>query len=292
MFDHVFIQALGDWFINHGITILIVLIGAWFGRGILNKAIERGVRQFITEGDDGTKESEEKRENTLIQVLQGIVNILVWIVAGMIVLSELGIAVGPLIAAAGVAGLAIGFGGQYIIRDVITGLLLILENQYRVGDVVCFEGLCGKVENITIRKTTIRDIDGAVHHIPHGGVNRVSNRTRSFARVNMIVGVSYSADIDQVAQVVDEVGAELAADPAWKSKIQSTPKFIRIDDFGDSSVNIRIMGDTQPGMQWEVAGEFRYRLKKAFDAAHIEIPFPQRVIHAPAPEKKPRAKKK
>ena len=266
------------WFSEHGITVALILVGALVLHYIGGFFIHRAIRNVVREGD-GSPASEEKREDTLIQVVDGVVHVLIWVVATMMVLSELGVAIGPLLAAAGIAGVAVGFGGQYLIRDVITGLFILLENQYRVGDVVCFDGTCGSVEHISLRMTTLRDLDGTVHHVPHGEVKKVSNLTKGFARVNMVIGVSYDADIEQVTRVVNEVGEAMAQDPAWSDDIISPPKFLRIDNFGDSSVDIRVLGDTQPSKQWDVAGEYRKRLKVAFDKEGIEIPFPQRVLH-------------
>lgn len=281
-----------NWFLVHGTSIIIIIVAAWIGKRILHQTVERIVRQVIKRGPGGTKESEEKRENTLIQVINSIISVVVWSVVVLVVLSELGVAIGPLLAAAGVAGIAIGFGGQFIIRDFITGIMLLMENQYRVGDVVCFDSVCGKVESISLRKTTLRDIEGTVHHVPHGTVGRVANRTKTFSRVNLSIGIAYASDIDHVSGVVNRVGDALAADPAWKDKVRTAPQFLRVDDFADSAVIIRILGETKAGAQWEVAGELRRRLKKAFEEEGIEIPFPQRVIHEkPSRHAQPKTKK-
>ncbi|PIX92257.1 mechanosensitive ion channel family protein, partial [Candidatus Kuenenbacteria bacterium CG_4_10_14_3_um_filter_39_14] len=226
-----------------------------------------------------TKEAERKRENTLIRIFTVSLGILIWLLALLMILQEVGIAVGPLLAAAGIAGLAFGFGGQYLIRDLISGLFIIMENQYRIGDVVCFDGTCGLVEDISMRMTTLRDLDGIVHHVPHGEIKRVSNLSKQFARVNLNIGISYSSNLEQVISVVNKIGKELSEDPAWKEHILTAPQFLRIDDFGDSAIVIKILGDTKPLKQWDVTGELRKRLKIAFDQGGIEIPFPQRVVH-------------
>jgi small conductance mechanosensitive channel len=192
----------------------------------------------------------------------------------------LGVAIGPLLAAAGIAGVAVGFGGQYLIRDLISGIFIIIENQYRTGDVVCFDSTCGLVESITLRMTTLRDLDGTVHHVPHGEIKTVSNLSKHFARVNLNVGVSYFSNLEHVIEVVNRVGKEMTNDPKWKDVILKAPQFLRVDDFADSAIVIKILGDTQPLKQWEVTGELRKRLKIAFDKEGIEIPFPQRTIHA------------
>jgi len=183
------------------------------------------------------------------------------------------------LAGAGIIGLAVGFGGQYLIRDLISGFFIIIENQYRVGDVVNFDGTGGLVEDISFRMTTLRDLDGTVHHIPHGEIKKVANLSKDFARVNLNIGVSYNSKLDHVIQIVNEVGNELSQDAQWKEFIIKPPQFLRVDDFADSSIVIKILGETQPLKQWEVTGELRKRIKIAFDNEGIEIPFPQRVIH-------------
>jgi small conductance mechanosensitive channel len=276
---------------EHLVRIVAIIIGAVLAQMLSRRLIGRAVRRLVRQGS-GSKLSEEKREDTLIQVIVGAVSILVWLVAGMMLLSEFGVAIGPVLAAAGVAGIAVGFGGQYLIRDLISGAFVILENQYRTGDVVCFGATCGLVEHITLRMTTLRDLDGTVHHVPHGEIKTVSNLSKDFSRVNINVGVPYSADLEHVIQVVNRVGEELAQDPEWKEHVLTPPAFLRVNEFADSAVMIKILGDTAPIKQWDVAGELRKRIKMAFDREGIAIPLPQRVVHAAeAPGKKERPSK-
>lgn len=267
------------WFLDHGVKILVVLIAAWLIRRFGGLFIEKVIRKIVVSDHFLAKEAEKKREDTLIRIFTSGLGIIVWILAGLVVLQEAGFAIGPLLAAAGIAGLAFGFGGQYLIRDLISGLFIIMENQYRVNDVVCFDGTCGLVEDISLRMTTLRDLDGVVHHIPHGEIKKVSNLTKHFARVNLNIGIAYNSNLEQVISVVNKVGQELAEDPHWKEFILKPPQFLRVDDFGDSAIIIKILGETKPLKQWDVTGELRKRLKIAFDKNGIEIPFPQRVIH-------------
>lgn len=269
------------WAAGHLTPAIAIIVGAILIQFLSHRFIGRVIRRLIRQGH-GTRLAEEKRENTLTQVAGGAMTTLVWLVAGMMLLSEFGIAIGPVIAAAGVAGLAIGFGGQYLIRDLISGAFVILENQYRAGDVVCFGETCGLVEGITLRMTTLRDLDGTVHHVPHGEIKTVSNLSKGFSRVNLDIGIAYSSDLEHVIGVVNRVGMELAQDPVWKGSIVTPPAFLRVDAFADSAIVIKILGDTAPIKQWDVAGELRKRLKIAFDKEGIEIPFPQRVVHAVA----------
>lgn len=272
------VSVFNAWLLSEGWKVVAILVGAWIVHGILLSVIDRAIRKVVIRDDGMSSEDEAKREDTLIRILHSTSHVVLVIVVLMMVLSTLGIAIGPLIAAAGIAGLAFGFGGQYLIRDVISGLFIILENQFRVGDVVELNGIGGSVEDITLRMTTLRDLDGIVHHVPNGEIAHVANKGKDFSRVHLNIGVSYDADLAHVERVVNRVGEEIAADPVFGDSITSAPKFLRVDEFADSSVVIKILGDVKPLKQWEVAGELRKRLKNAFDSEGIEIPFPQRVV--------------
>src|SRR3990167_11396346 len=241
-----FIQDLSPWLLNHGAKIAAIIIASYLIRKFARIFVERIVRKIIVSDHFLTKEAEKKREDTLIRIINGSISIVVLLMAGLMVLQELGIAIGPLLAAAGIAGLAFGFGGQYLIRDVISGLFIILENQYRLGDVVCFDGTCGLVEDISLRMTSLRDLDGTVHHVPHGEIKKVSNLSKHYARVNLNIGISYSSNLEHVISVVNEVGRELAEDAEWKEHILKPPQFLRVDDFADSAIIIKILGETKP----------------------------------------------
>ncbi len=268
-----------EWLLTHGIKIVLIIIFAIIVNRIFKKIIEKTVRIAVKSDKYTSAESEQKRENTLITVFYNTSRVTIYTLTSFIVLKEIGIDIAPLLAGAGIVGLALGFGGQYLIRDVISGLFIIFENQYRVGDIVDLDGTDGFVEDISLRMTTLRDVDGTVHHVQHGYITRVSNLSKEFHRANIIVGVSYNTNLDHVIRVINEVGNDLANDPAWKNKIIKPLQFLRVDDFADSSINLRILGDTQATSKWEVGGEFRKRLKEAFDREGIEIPFPQVVMH-------------
>lgn len=264
-----------------------IVIGALlithFGEVFVRKAVVRSVRS----GRHKSTIEEQKREKTIVRIIAGGIRILVWPMAIILIIDQLGVEVGPLIAGAGIAGVALGFGAQSLVKDVIAGLFIIIENQYGVGDVVDLGGTSGLVEDINLRKTTLRDLDGIVHHIPNGTIERASNLTSEFSGINLDVGVSYSSDLDQVITVVNEVGQALAKDTQWREDIVEKPEFLRVDNFADSAIVIKITGRTKPLRQWDVTGELRKRLKIAFDTHGIEIPFPQRVIHqAPASNRK------
>jgi len=276
-------QIILPWTLSHGIKIILVFVGAFVIVKISKKPIEKIIRKFIVSDHFLSKEAEEKREDTLIRIFQGAITIVVWIVAGLMIISELGVSVGPLLAAAGIAGLAFGFGGQYLIRDLISGIFILFENQYRVNDVICLDNACGLVEDISLRLTTLRDLDGNVHHIPHGEIKKVTNLSKYFSRVNLNISVSYYSNLEHVISVINKIGKELAEDPQWKEQIIKAPQFLRVDDFGESAIIIKILGETKPLKQWDVTGELRKRIKIAFDKEGIEIPFPQRVIYQAGP---------
>ena len=269
---------LKPWLFDHGLKIVIILIGAYVVRKFAGIVMDRIIRKAVVPDNFLSKTAEKKREDTLIIVFSATFRVIIWIGAALMIVSEFGINIGPLLAGAGVVGLAVGFGAQYIIRDFFTGLFIILENQYRVGDVVCVGDICGSVEDINLRTTILRDVEGAVHHIPNGEIKIATNKTKGFARINLVIGVAYDTNIDKVKEVINSVGQEMNNDPEWKEKIFKAPEFIRVDNFGASSVDIKISGEVEPLEQWNVLGELRKRIKDAFDREGIEIPFPQRVV--------------
>lgn len=272
-------ESIVPWLLSHGIKIVLIAVGALILNKILYKVIEKTIRIAVRSDGFSSKDAEEKRENTLINIFTVTLKTLLFLIAAMMILGEFGVQIGPILAAAGIVGLAFGFGGQYLIRDIITGLFIIMENQYRIGDVININGIGGLVEAITLRKTTLRDMDGTVHHIPHGEIKTVSNLTKDFSRVNMDIGVAYHSDIERVIKVVNEVGLDLAQDTYFRELITQPIQFVRVNDFADSAIMIKVLGETKVLKQWEVAGEYRKRIKIAFDKEGIEIPFPQRVVH-------------
>lgn len=268
-----------DWVAQHGWRILLILVIAYFVQKFSKFFITQAIRRAVREDMYGSHTAEVKREDTLIGIFQQLLTVLVWLIAALMVLSELGIDTAPLIASAGIVGIAFGFGGQYLIKDLISGVFIILENQYRVGDVVKINGIGGLVENINMRTTILRDLDGTVHHVPNGEITTASNLSSDFANINMDIGVAYEADIEKVEKVINKVGDDLATDENWSADILEAPQFVRISEFADSAVVIKILGKTQPMRQWAVTGEMRKRIKIAFDKNKIGIPYPQRVVH-------------
>lgn len=273
-------------FFNNPITkillvLIIVYVAKKFGMLIIRRAVRRSVRghNYATEHD------EQQRENTVVSIIDALVRFVVWAIAVMIILSTFGIDIAPLLAGASIAGVALGFGMQSLVKDLVSGLFIIMENQYRIGDWVEIAGASGTVESINMRVTVLRDFEGNQHHVPNGEISVATNKTMEFAKLNVEIGVSYDTDIDKAAKILNEVGEELAADKDFKDKITSTPQFLRVSSFGDSAINLFVLGETHAGDQWSVAGEYRLRLKKAFDKAKIEIPFNQLVVHQASKKK-------
>ncbi len=271
-------ETILPWIFTHGLKILFIFLMALLLKTVALRFIDRIIRRAVPGSIFLTKSAEIKREDTLIGLFKGLLNVVIWVVAGLMILGELSINIGPLLAGAGIAGVALGFGAQYLVRDLINGFFIVFENQYRVGDVVCFGATCGAVEAINLRATTLRDLDGVVHHVPNGEIKITSNMSKDFSRINLDVGVSYETKLEEAIKVINRVGTELAEDPEWKDKIIQAPQFLRVDELADSAVIVKILGETKPLEQWSVTGELRRRIKVAFEEAEIEIPFPQQVV--------------
>jgi moderate conductance mechanosensitive channel len=275
---------VANWFIDHGVSILIIVaVGAllWFA---LNKFLPPIIRRAVdvTKYKE-SKEGMEKRTNTLLYVFKGVGRVFIVIVGIMMVLDVVGVPITPVLAGFGIAGIAIGFGAQYLIRDMIAGIFIIMENQYRVGDVARVADITGLVEEVHLRKTVLRDLDGIVHHVPNGEIRVASNFTRHFARVNLDVSVAYDTDLDHAISVINRVGQEIAEDENWRQLIKTPPQVLRVNKLGDSGIDIKIVGDVKPMQQWAVMGQLRLRLKKAFDAEGIEIPWPHTKVYFGSP---------
>jgi small conductance mechanosensitive channel len=268
-----------DWSQVSGIKVLSILLVAWLFNQFGLMAIKKIIHSVMKPDKYASQREEKLRENTIVGLVSTVLHLLVWVLAILIVLTELNVNIGPLIAGAGVIGFAIGFGAQSLVKDFIAGIFIVLENQYRVGDVVDLDGVGGKVQRITMRSTVLRDLNGNLHHIPNGTVSRSTNKTMEYARINLTIGVSYKSDIEKVKKVINAVGLELSKDEEWKDQIIEAPYFVRISDFAESAVKIKIFGKVLPAKQWAITGELRRRIKMAFDKNKIEIPFPQRVIH-------------
>jgi small conductance mechanosensitive channel len=226
----------------------------------------------------------QKRMATIDNLGGNVLRFFVIVIAGLMILRTFGLDIGPAIAGLGIVGIAVGFGAQSLVKDYLNGSLILIENQFSKGDVVRVAGVSGTVEDFSLRRTTIRDLDGVVHTVPNGEIGVASNLTRVWARINQDVSVSYGTDIDKAIEVVDTVGRDMASDPAWNRRILETPRVDRVAGLGEYGVTLKILGTVRAADQWAAAGEFRKRLLAAFRANGIEIPQPQRVVLARDPE--------
>jgi len=261
-----------DWFRHNTLPITLILVVTYlvvkFGEKLLQLIIHRTVGRINT---DLSEADVTKRQNTLISMFGTLWKVLVWLTAGFTILRNyFGIDLTPLIAGASVLGVALGFGAQSIIKDLLTGLFIIIENQYRVGDTVTIDSATGTVEQITIRSTIIRDNDGNVHYIPNGTIAHITNKTMGYSKVNFTVAVAAETSIETLSEVINQVGEELASEDKWNHKVLEAPHFKSISNFTDTTIEARIIGKTQPSEQWAITGELRKRLQLAFKKHNIK----------------------
>jgi small-conductance mechanosensitive channel len=273
-------ETIQMWFLEHGIGIVIILVVGVVLWIVLKQTIPPLVRRFMSRPVRGeSREGLKRRGDTLQGVFLGLGRIIIILLVIFMILSELDVSIGPILAGFGIAGIAVGFGAQYLIRDLIAGVFILMENQYRVGDVARVADVAGLVEEVNLRKTVLRDLDGIVHHIPNGEIRVASNYSRHFARVNLDVSVAYGTDLDFAISVINRVCREMAEEEEWSKVIRTMPQVLRVNDLGDSGIDIKILGDVKPLEQWNVTGQLRLRLKKAFDAEGIEIPWPHTKVY-------------
>jgi moderate conductance mechanosensitive channel len=261
-----------------GIQLLAILILAWLAYSALLMVLHR-VERSVEDSTPGVVTAQEQRVRTLVSLIRSVGLVFIALIVLFTSLSTFGFQIGPLLAGAGVAGLAISFGAQSLVRDVISGLFILLENQFAVGDVVRIGDVSGRVEKVTLRIVVMRDHQGIVHIVPNGEIKRVSNLTRAFSRAVLDIGVAYKEDLDRVMDVMRDVGRQLYEDPDWRPLLTEEITVPGVESFAESGVIIRLVATTLPLKQWEVARELRRRLKHRFDAEKIEIPFPHRTLY-------------
>jgi small conductance mechanosensitive channel len=270
---------LGEWYglVVTVLHVVIILALTWLALRLSRRLLTRLRVHMQHEVADFER---VKRLDTLERVFRYVATVVITLVGTMLVLSEVGISIAPILATAGVLGIAIGFGAQSLVKDYFNGFFLLVENQVRVGDVVEVAGKGGLVEEMTLRYLRLRDYEGSVHTIPNGVVDTVTNRSRGFAFALVDVGVAYREDVDEVYGVMREVATGMRADPELGERILDDLEIAGVDKWGDSAVVIRCRFKVKPLEQWGVRRAFLYRLKKAFDAAGIEIPYPHLTLYA------------
>ncbi len=265
--------------------IVVALIAIRLARVFVHGIVKALLDREATEGTAQELSAVElkKRMDTLDDLGSRVIQAFIVVIATLMVFGELGVNIGPAIAGLGVVGIAVGFGAQAFVRDYLTGALILVENQFAKGDIVRIAGVAGTVEDFSLRRTTLRDLDGVVHTVPNGEIKVASNLTRVWARVNQDVTVAYGTDVDRAIEVVDGVGREMIEDPIWKRRILEPPRVERVEALGEYGITLKILGSVRAAEQWSTAGELRKRLLEAFREHGIEIPRPQRVVLARDP---------
>ena len=266
---------LKSWMITHGTRMGLVLLFTALALVILGVVGSKTIMAVVSKSSVGQAEEEvHKRVDTLSKVLITAGQVFIIVIGGMIILGDFYPNLTPLVAGASVIGVALGFGAQSLVKDMIAGFFVVMENQYRVGDVVRLADVSGLVTEISLRRTVVRDMDGVVHIIPNGEIKVASNLTKEWSRVNLDITVSYDTDLDHATSVINRVCKQMAEEPQWASLIIKVPEVLRVEKLGDSGIDLKILGDTKPTQQWAVTGEIRKRVKNTFDKEGIEMPWP------------------
>ena len=259
------------------VRVAVVWVVAWLAYQLVKRVARRIIRA-VDDGDDSTMTAAEKRGHTVAQLVRSVGRAVVLVIAALLTIGQF-LPIGPILAAGGIFGLAISFGAQSLVKDVIAGFFILMENQFAVGDVIEAAGKSGTVERMTLRVAVLRDVRGVLHVIPNGQIATVSNLTRSWSRAVVEVGVGYATDVDRAIDVFKDELSRFRAEPAWTSRFAGDSEVLGVEDLGEHSVVIRSLLRTVPGAQWEVAREFRRRIKNRLDAEGIEMPYPQRTVH-------------
>lgn len=274
-------ENFADWIVTTlpsiALVVVLLIVSLWVFRTLVRRA-----KKIILDRTEASPEEslveKEKRIRTLVNIIKQAGSVVIWVVFLMTILKEINIDIAPILASAGIVGLAVGFGAQELVRDFISGFFMLLENQVRAGDVAVINGQGGLVEEIALRTVTLRDFSGTVHIFQNGKINTLANMTKEWSAMVFDVGVAYKENTDQVTEIMKKVGEDLKKDPMFEDKIIEPLEIFGVDKFADSAVVIKARFKTKPIQQWNVGREYNTRLKKAFDEAGIEIPFPHRTI--------------
>ncbi len=265
------IEGIKNWLVTGGPRVLLIIILGYIVYRLLRLITHRSIK-FVK--DSKREEEMKKRADTLNSLTKTIIGVSIIIIVITMILGEFGLKIGPILAAAGVIGIAIGFGSQRLVEDMISGFFILLENQVRVGDVIETAGKNGVVEKVGLRIIILRDFSGNVHFIRNGKIDIITNMTKEYSRYVFDIGVAYKEDIDEVFQLIKEVDEDLRGDPEFADDILEPIEILGLDKFADSALIVKARTKTKPIKQWRVAREFNKRLKKTFDSHRIEIPFP------------------
>jgi small conductance mechanosensitive channel len=274
------VATLRDSGLQVAVIVIVAFVVLRFARLVIHGIFKALLDREATEGTAQELSAIEvrKRMDTLDQLGGNVIRFFVVVIAGLMILRSFGLDIGPAVAGLGVVGVAVGFGAQSLVRDYLNGALVLLENQFSKGDVVSVAGVTGTVEDFSLRRTTLRDLDGVVHTVPNGEIKVASNRTRTWARINQNVMVAFGTDIDKAIDVVDAVGRKMAEDPVWKRRILEPPRVERVESIDEMGITLKILGSVRATEQWAASGEFRKLLLASFAENGIEIPRPHRVV--------------
>ncbi|MGH7536240.1 MAG: mechanosensitive ion channel family protein [Gemmatimonadales bacterium] len=267
----------GEELIRNGLQVLGIWLLAWLAYRVVRLAARR-IEIVVDDGDDSVVTLRERRGQTISQLLRSVGRVVIFAIALLLTFNVF-IDIGPILAGAGILGLAVSFGAQSLVKDVISGFFILFENQFAIGDVIEAGGKSGVVEKMSLRVVVLRDLKGVMHVIPNSEIKVVSNKTRGWSRAVVDVGVAYAEDVDRALSVVRDEAAQFSTDRIWGAQLDGPVEVPGVEQLGESAVMIRTLLRTQPGSQWNVAREFRRRIKNRFDREGIEIPYPQRRVH-------------
>lgn len=273
---HAMLERVLDWLAGSGLRVLLILILTFIALKVAKVVAGRIFRKIAEKASDSEM---QKRTNTLSAIVRYILSISILVTALVMILGEFDIQIGPILAAAGIVGVAVGFGAQHVVQDVIAGFFILLEDEIRVGDVVNVAGKGGVVEKVDLRMVILRDLSGNVHYIRNGTIDVVSNMTKDYSFYVFDIGVAYREDVDEVIKVIREVDEELRQDQEFAGDIIAPIEVFGLDKFADSAVVIKARTKTKPIKQWRIGREFNRRLKRRFDELGIEIPFPHVTLY-------------
>ncbi|HEX9889612.1 MAG TPA: mechanosensitive ion channel family protein [Nitriliruptorales bacterium] len=299
-----------EWLVGKPLKIVFVLVLAWLG----NRLARRGIRRLVTQMQDPETRArlgrfrerarinvlstdripslrQAQRAEAMGAVLRSSASVVIWAVALVTVLAELNVAIGPMIASAGIVGVALGFGAQSTVKDFLAGVFMLLEDQYGVGDIIDVGEATGVVEGLSLRSTRIRSVDGTLWHVPNGEIRRVGNMSQEWARALLDISVAYDTDLDRASAIIKDVADQMWREEAYERIFLEEPAVWGVQTLAADGIDIRLVIKTKPGEQWSIGRELRRRIKDRFDAEGIEIPFPQRTVWHRDADGKPRAKK-
>jgi len=275
-----------DFLVSRPLRIVLVIVIAAVGARLVRRAIRRFAQGIANRagalGGDGNVRA-AARARTLGSVLNSLASVVIYGLALLTVLGEVGVELGPLIAGAGIVGVAVGFGAQSLVKDFLSGLFMLIEDQYGVGDVIDLGDVTGTVDSVSLRSTRLRDVHGTMWHVPNGEIRRVGNKSQLWARAVLDVSVAPGTDVHHASEVIGRVAAELAADDAWAEHIIEPPEVLGVEDIGSGGITIRLVAKTQPGARLNVLRELRTRITYAFEAEGIQLPAPPPILPVTPP---------